>query len=66
MLESLLLALGLVLIIEGIFPFVAPENWRETFRKLSTFPARHIRLGGLVSIGLGLLLLMLLLLLRAA
>lgn len=57
MIESVLLSLALFLIIEGLFPFVAPEGWRETFRKISTLPARQIRLGGLISIGLGLLLL---------
>jgi len=60
MIESVLLALALFLIIEGLFPFVAPEGWRETFRKISTLPARQIRLGGLISIGLGLLLLVVL------
>ena len=57
MVESLLLALALFLIIEGLFPFVAPEGWREMFRRISTLPAHQIRLGGLISIALGLLLL---------
>ncbi len=57
MTESVLLSFALFLIIEGVFPFIAPEGWRETFRKISTLPTRQIRLGGLISIGLGLLLL---------
>jgi len=57
--ETLLLAFGLVLIIEGLFPFAAPEGWRATFSKVVTLPSRYIRLGGLLSIGLGILLLLL-------
>ncbi|MBU6490177.1 MAG: DUF2065 family protein, partial [Burkholderiales bacterium] len=30
---SLLLAIALMLIIEGMFPFVFPKAWRETFRR---------------------------------
>ncbi len=59
MVESLLLAFGLVLIIEGLLPFATPETWRAAFAKVVMLPSRYIRLGGLFSIGLGLLLLML-------
>jgi uncharacterized protein YjeT (DUF2065 family) len=54
---NLLLALALMLIIEGIFPFVFPSGWRDTFRKISEMPAHRIRIGGLVAMLLGLLLL---------
>jgi uncharacterized protein len=57
--EDLLLAFGLVFIIEGLFPFVAPEGWRAAFAKAVALPARFIRLGGLTAICLGLLLLLL-------
>jgi uncharacterized protein len=56
---SLLLALALMLIIEGIFPFVFPVAWRDTFRKIAERPPHHIRIGGLIVMAIGLVLLML-------
>jgi uncharacterized protein len=56
---SLLLAIALMLIIEGMFPFVFPTAWRDTFRKIAERPEHHIRIGGLIVMGLGLVLLML-------
>ena len=55
---SLLLAVALMLIIEGMFPFVFPTAWRETFRKIAERPAHHIRVGGLIVMALGLVLLL--------
>lgn len=55
---SLLLAIALMLIIEGMFPFVFPTAWQETFRKIAARPARQIRLGGLLVMALGLVLLL--------
>ena len=54
---SLLLAIALMLIIEGMFPFVFPSAWRDTFRKIAERPTRHIRVGGLIVMLLGLILL---------
>ncbi|KDB07036.1 Protein of unknown function DUF2065 [Burkholderia sp. lig30] len=56
---SLLLAFALMLIIEGIFPFVFPVAWRDTFRKIAERPPHHIRIGGLIVMAIGLALLML-------
>jgi uncharacterized protein YjeT (DUF2065 family) len=53
-----LLAVALMLIIEGMFPFVFPTAWRDTFRKMSERPSHHIRIGGLIMMVLGLLLLL--------
>ncbi|MGI4816076.1 MAG: DUF2065 domain-containing protein [Janthinobacterium lividum] len=55
MLGTFLLAIALMLIFEGMFPFVAPLIWRETFRRIVELSDRHIRLGGLIAIGAGLL-----------
>ncbi|QCP49481.1 DUF2065 domain-containing protein [Trinickia violacea] len=55
---SLLLAIALMLIIEGMFPFVFPTAWRETFRRIADRPINHIRIGGLIIMALGLLLLL--------
>ena len=54
---SLLLAIALMLIIEGMFPFIFPTAWRDTFRKIAERPPAHIRIGGLIVMALGLILL---------
>lgn len=59
MASSLLLALGLVLVIEGILPFVAPRMWRETFRRAIELADGQLRFVGAASMAAGLLLLML-------
>lgn len=56
---SLLLAIALMLIIEGMFPFVFPAAWQDTFRRIAERPAHQIRIGGLIAMGLGILLLLL-------
>ncbi len=55
--ESLIAVVALVLVIEGIMPFVSPAIWRETFRRLIELSDGQIRFIGLTSmlIGLGLL-----------
>jgi uncharacterized protein YjeT (DUF2065 family) len=57
---SLLLALALVLIIEGVLPFVAPSIWRDTFRRMMALSDGQIRFIGLASMVLGLLLILIL------
>jgi uncharacterized protein YjeT (DUF2065 family) len=58
--DSLWTALAMVLIIEGILPFLAPAMWRETFRKIIELTDGQLRFVGLASIlvGLGCLLLL--------
>lgn len=46
--------IGLVLIIEGLMPFVSPSGWRKMFLQLLTLEDGHIRRMGLFSIALGL------------
>lgn len=55
---SLLMALALVLIIEGLLPFLAPSAWRDTFRRVMELSDGQIRFIGLSSLLLGLLLLL--------
>jgi uncharacterized protein len=57
MVNTLLMAFALMLIIEGILPFLAPTVWRETFRKITQFSDGQIRFFGLSSMLVGLLLL---------
>ena len=55
--DSLLLAFALMLVIEGILPFLVPTLWRDTFRKLTDMSDGQIRFIGLTSMLVGLLLL---------
>lgn len=55
--ESLAQALCLVLIIEGILPFVDPKRWRRLVFTLAAVTDRQVRLVGLGSMLLGALLL---------
>jgi hypothetical protein len=54
---SLLAALALMLVLEGVLPFLAPVLWRETFRKMTEMSDGQLRFVGLVSMLGGLLLL---------
>lgn len=55
--KPLLLAFALMLLIEGLLPFLAPRVWRDMFRRITEFSEGQIRFLGLSSIVLGLLLL---------
>jgi hypothetical protein len=57
--NTLLLALALMLIIEGLLPFLVPGFWRETFRRLTEMSDGQVRFIGLTSMLAGLLLLFL-------
>jgi uncharacterized protein len=50
-------ALALVLVLEGLFPFLSPGGWRRTFQRLLAMKDGQLRFFGLCSILLGLLLL---------
>ena len=56
MLEYWLVAFGLMLVFEGMMPFLFPAIWRETLSKLSQFRDGQIRFIGLASMLSGLLL----------
>lgn len=58
MLENLLSALALMLIIEGILPFLFPDKWRQTFIKLVQMEDGQIRFFGLTAMIIGLVLLL--------
>lgn len=55
--DSLATAIALVLVIEGILPFLMPALWRETFRRIIEHSDGQIRFFGLMSMAAGLLLL---------
>ncbi len=50
---TILAAFGLMLLIEGIVPFIAPSAWRQGFRRLTELTDGQIRFFGLVAIALG-------------
>ena len=57
--STLLAAFGLVLVFEGLLPFIAPQAWRETFKRMIQLKDGQLRFVGLLSIVGGLLLLFL-------
>ena len=50
-------ALALMLVFEGLFPFLSPGGWRRTFERLVAMQDGQIRFFGLASILIGLVLL---------
>jgi uncharacterized protein YjeT (DUF2065 family) len=59
--DTLWVALALVLVVEGLFPFLSPTGWRRMFAQLLQLNDGQIRFFGLASILLGLMLIWLLL-----
>jgi uncharacterized protein YjeT (DUF2065 family) len=57
--NTLLTALALMLVIEGVLPFLVPALWRDTFRRLTEMSDGQIRFIGLTSMLAGVLLLFL-------
>ena len=58
--NSLWIALALLLVIEGLLPFLSPIRWRRVFEQLLALSDGQIRFFGLCSVSIGLLLLALL------
>ena len=57
MVTTLLLAFALMLVIEGLMPFLAPRIWRDTFRRATELSDGQIRFIGLSSMLVGVVLL---------
>ncbi|BAO28869.1 DUF2065 domain-containing protein [Sulfuritalea hydrogenivorans] len=57
MVNTLLLAFALMLVIEGLLPFLAPRVWRETFRRVTELTDGQVRFIGLSSMVVGVVLL---------
>ena len=58
--DTLWLALGLVLVIEGLFPFVSPGGWRRMFAQILQLRDGQLQFFGMCSILGGCLLIWLL------
>ncbi len=56
MIHTLFLAFALMLVVEGILPFVAPEAWRQTMQRVSQLADGQLRFLGLSSMLVGVLL----------
>jgi len=52
--DVLLGALALMLLIEGLLPFVSPTTWREVFERATRMSDGQIRFIGLISLVAGL------------
>jgi hypothetical protein len=55
---TFIMAFALMLIIEGVLPFLLPALWREAFRRITKFSDGQIRFFGLSSMLVGLLILL--------
>lgn len=55
--NTLLTAFALMLVIEGVLPFLMPMLWRDTFRRLTEMSDGQLRFIGLTSMLVGLLML---------
>ncbi|WP_114969514.1 DUF2065 domain-containing protein [Rhodoferax ferrireducens] len=54
--DALWLAMALVLVIEGLFPFVSPAGWRRMFAQILQLNDGQLRFFGMCSILAGALL----------
>jgi len=57
--STLLAAVGLMLVFEGLLPLLAPKAWREAFKRMVDMKDGQLRFVGLMSMSGGLLLLIL-------
>lgn len=56
---ELILAFGLLLVVEGLLPFAAPAMWREAFRRAIEMRDGQLRFIGAISMFAGLALILL-------
>jgi uncharacterized protein YjeT (DUF2065 family) len=57
MFSSLLMAFALMLVLEGVLPFLAPKAWRSGFRRMTELADGQLRFLGVSSMLIGLILL---------
>ncbi len=53
MMNSLLLALGLVFVIEGLLYALVPGHLKNMMRAMEKVPEETLRIGGMVAVGIG-------------
>ena len=54
MLEDMIRAVGLMLVFEGVLPFLMPDRWQSLLLSMTSIDQRYIRAIGLTSMMLGL------------
>lgn len=59
LMTTLALAFGLMLVLEGVLPLLAPKAWRQTFERLLTLNDGQLRFVGIASMVIGLLVVLL-------
>lgn len=52
--SSWIVAFGLMLLFEGVIPFLFPKQWREAFKRITQFSDGQIRFFGLLPLLAGL------------
>ena len=57
--STLFMALGLMLILEGLLPLLLPQTWRDTFKRMIELKDGQLRFVGLMSVIGGLVLFLL-------
>ncbi len=57
--DDLVRAIALVLVIEGILPFLSPDGWRQAMMQAGRLPDRTLRFVGLASMLIGVFILFL-------
>jgi uncharacterized protein YjeT (DUF2065 family) len=50
---TLITAFGLMLVLEGVLPLVAPQAWRDTFRRMIELNDGQLRFVGMLSMIIG-------------
>jgi len=55
--HDLLVALALLLVIEGVWPFLSPGGLRHTLQRMVEQDDRSLRMAGLISMSVGVVLL---------
>ncbi len=53
MTTTLITAFGLMLVLEGVLPLVAPQAWRDTFRRMIELNDGQLRFVGMLSMIIG-------------
>lgn len=57
LMQQLIVAFSLMLILEGILPFLYPQRWRNLVEKLAQISDQQLRIAGFASMLIGLVLL---------
>ena len=57
--DTLLMALGIALVLEGLLPFISPTQLKKAYAQIQSYPEKTLRMFGLICVIAGILLLFL-------